>query len=184
MSQFFNQNDYFLITPAVLLGLFGCGILLIDFLHEAHHKFMNAVTALVGLAFTAYQLVRIQSQMDAANRPEIQGLNGALLVDHFAIGVEKFNRDAVTKILKDRGANPEENLDAGFHIKDPDGFDVQISNGQGNAKARKTAPNAKSAVPAPFESTGWQTIWPEALRDLTWTVLGSAFSAPLRAKRI
>ena len=48
------------------------------------------------------------------------------LVDHFAIGVEKFNKDAVTKQLQARGINPQENLDAGFHIKDPDGISVQI----------------------------------------------------------
>jgi len=48
------------------------------------------------------------------------------LVDHFAIGVEKFNKDVVTGQLKARGANPEDNLDAGFHIKDPEGISVQI----------------------------------------------------------
>jgi len=48
------------------------------------------------------------------------------LVDHFAIGVEKFNKEAVTRELKERGANPEDNLDAGFHIKDPEGISVQI----------------------------------------------------------
>ena len=48
------------------------------------------------------------------------------LVDHFAIGVEKFNKELVTRQLKERGANPEENLDAGFHIKDPEGISVQI----------------------------------------------------------
>lgn len=48
------------------------------------------------------------------------------LVDHFAIGVEKFNKESVTRELKERGANPEENLDAGFHIKDPEGIGVQI----------------------------------------------------------
>ena len=48
------------------------------------------------------------------------------LVDHFAIGVEKFNKESVTRELKARGANPEDNLDAGFHIKDPEGISVQI----------------------------------------------------------
>ena len=48
------------------------------------------------------------------------------LVDHFAIGVEKFNKEAVTRQLKERGANPEDNLDAGFHIIDPEGISVQI----------------------------------------------------------
>jgi catechol 2,3-dioxygenase-like lactoylglutathione lyase family enzyme len=48
------------------------------------------------------------------------------VVDHFAIGVEKFNKDAVTRQLKELGVTPEENLDAGFHIKDPEGMNVQI----------------------------------------------------------
>jgi catechol 2,3-dioxygenase-like lactoylglutathione lyase family enzyme len=48
------------------------------------------------------------------------------LVDHYAIGVEKFNKEAVTRELKERGVTPEENLDAGFHIKDPEGMRVQI----------------------------------------------------------
>ena len=51
------------------------------------------------------------------------------LVDHFAIGVENFNKDAVTRQLKERGANPEDNLDAGFHILDPEGIGVQIVGG-------------------------------------------------------
>ena len=48
------------------------------------------------------------------------------LVDHFAIGIEKFDKDSVTRELKARGANPEDNLDAGFHIVDPEGISVQI----------------------------------------------------------
>jgi len=48
------------------------------------------------------------------------------LVDHYAIGVERFNKEAVTRELKDRGATPDDNLDAGFHIKDPEGIRVQI----------------------------------------------------------
>jgi catechol 2,3-dioxygenase-like lactoylglutathione lyase family enzyme len=48
------------------------------------------------------------------------------VVDHFAIGVENFNRDAVTKDLLDRGVTPSQNVDAGFHVEDPDGYPVQI----------------------------------------------------------
>ena len=48
------------------------------------------------------------------------------LVDHFAISVENFNKEAMTRALKERGATPEENLDAGFHIKDPEGMNVQL----------------------------------------------------------
>jgi catechol 2,3-dioxygenase-like lactoylglutathione lyase family enzyme len=48
------------------------------------------------------------------------------IVDHFAIGVENFNREHVTEQLKAMGITTEENLDAGFHIKDPEGMNVQI----------------------------------------------------------
>jgi catechol 2,3-dioxygenase-like lactoylglutathione lyase family enzyme len=49
------------------------------------------------------------------------------LVDHFAIGVEGFNRDVVTKNLQELGLTPRENLEFGFHVKDPDGANVQIT---------------------------------------------------------
>lgn len=48
------------------------------------------------------------------------------LVDHFAIAVENFNKESVTRQLKEQGLDPLENLDAGFHIKDPEGMNVQI----------------------------------------------------------
>src|SRR5436309_13875733 len=44
------------------------------------------------------------------------------LVDHFAIGIEGFNRESVTRTLQQRGLMPEENLDAGVHVKDPEGM--------------------------------------------------------------
>jgi catechol 2,3-dioxygenase-like lactoylglutathione lyase family enzyme len=49
------------------------------------------------------------------------------LVDHFAIGVDGFNREAVTKELQSMGLTPRENLEFGFHVKDPDGANVQIT---------------------------------------------------------
>ena len=48
------------------------------------------------------------------------------IVDHFAIAVDKFDKDAITRYLKQHGANPEEGSDAGFHVKDPEGILVQI----------------------------------------------------------
>ena len=52
--------------------------------------------------------------------------NPAGIVDHFAIGVRNFNRDTVATTLKERGTEPSDNLDAGFHIVDPEGISVQI----------------------------------------------------------
>jgi catechol 2,3-dioxygenase-like lactoylglutathione lyase family enzyme len=48
------------------------------------------------------------------------------VVDHFAIGVEKFNKESATRQLKALGSDPSDNLDAGFHIVDPEGISVQI----------------------------------------------------------
>ena len=48
-------------------------------------------------------------------------------VDHFALGVENFNRESVMADLKSRGAAPLEETDFGLHVKDPDGFRVQLS---------------------------------------------------------
>lgn len=51
------------------------------------------------------------------------------LVDHFAIGVDHFDKESATRQLKLHGASPAENVDAGFHVKDPEGLNVQIVQG-------------------------------------------------------
>ena len=48
------------------------------------------------------------------------------VVDHFAISVENFDRQAVTQRLASHGLTPQQNVQFGFHIKDPDGVVVQI----------------------------------------------------------
>ena len=48
------------------------------------------------------------------------------LIDHFAIRVDTFNRDGVTQTLKRHGLTPDQNVEFGFHIKDPDGAVLQI----------------------------------------------------------
>jgi len=53
------------------------------------------------------------------------------IVDHFAIGIPRFNRDAAARYVKERGATPLEGNFAGFHVKDPDGIRVQISANSG-----------------------------------------------------
>ena len=75
---------------------------------------------------------------DKANKIARLGIGGKVLVslrvepppglvDHFAIGVDGFNREAVTKELQAMGLTPHENLEFGFHVKDPDGANVQIT---------------------------------------------------------
>lgn len=49
------------------------------------------------------------------------------MIDHFAIGVPQFNAQTGARYFTQRGATPMQGDYAGFHIKDPDGINVQIS---------------------------------------------------------
>ena len=49
------------------------------------------------------------------------------VIDHFAIGVPRFNAQTDARYFTQRGATPSQGDYAGFHIKDPDGINVQIS---------------------------------------------------------
>jgi catechol 2,3-dioxygenase-like lactoylglutathione lyase family enzyme len=84
------------------------------------------------------------------------------VVESFCFGIEPWDAKKVDAELRARGLAPVADNRANgyesFHVKDPDGFDLQISNG--TAKNRRTTPaNAKLLSPPPFESTGWKTIW-------------------------
>jgi len=83
--------------------------------------------------------------------------------DSFCWGIEPWDAKKVEAELKKRGLNPVADNDPkqdfqSFRIKDPNGFDLRISNG--NRKNRRQKPaSAKLAVPAPFEATNWKTVW-------------------------
>jgi catechol 2,3-dioxygenase-like lactoylglutathione lyase family enzyme len=85
------------------------------------------------------------------------------VVENFCFVIEPWNAAAVKAELVKRGLDPVAENDGNgfesFHVKDPDGWDVQISNANGLVKARKTPVTAKLAAPAPFEPTGWKTVW-------------------------
>ena len=50
------------------------------------------------------------------------------IVDHFAIGVPGFTKEAAARYAMQRGATPLDDPYAGLHVKDPDGINVQIFN--------------------------------------------------------
>jgi catechol 2,3-dioxygenase-like lactoylglutathione lyase family enzyme len=85
------------------------------------------------------------------------------VVEGYGFSIEPWNARVVEQELRTRGLNPVPDNDGkgfeSFHVKDLDGFDLQIGNGQGYARTRKAPATAKSSVAAPFEPTGWQTIW-------------------------
>ena len=81
--------------------------------------------------------------------------------DGFAWGIEPWDPDKVKAELDKRGLNPVAD-NAGdyrsFRVKDPDGFDLAITNGT-KGRRRKGPATAKLPAPAPFEPTGWNTLY-------------------------
>ena len=87
-----------------------------------------------------------------------------VVVESFSFAIQPWNAANVEAQLRRRGLAPTADHDGkgfeSFWVKDPDGWQVQICNGNGLVKQRKTAPaNATWAEPLPFEPTGWKTVW-------------------------
>jgi NADH-quinone oxidoreductase subunit N len=86
MAQFFTLSDYSMSLPVILLTLFALGILLMDLLIPAEWKWFNALTAFIGVLFSAAAVyVRIQRPLDAAGLPAQTAFMNAMLLDHFAV---------------------------------------------------------------------------------------------------
>jgi NADH-quinone oxidoreductase subunit N len=83
-SHFFQPADYVAITPEIVVTMFGLGILLIDFLiKDKAEKYLNAVTALIGLGMAAVQLARLWNGK-LLILPYV-GFGGSVVIDSFAI---------------------------------------------------------------------------------------------------
>jgi catechol 2,3-dioxygenase-like lactoylglutathione lyase family enzyme len=82
--------------------------------------------------------------------------------DGMCWGIDPWDAKKVEAALTMRGLNPVADNSGkdfeSFHIKDPDGFALQISNGN-KANRRKGAANVKLPAPAPFDAAPWKTIW-------------------------
>jgi catechol 2,3-dioxygenase-like lactoylglutathione lyase family enzyme len=87
----------------------------------------------------------------------------AAVVDGFGFAIDQWNAKTVGEELRKRDLSPvADNNGKGFesfHVKDPDGFDVQLCNTNGLVKARKTPATAKLEAELPFEATNWRTVW-------------------------
>jgi len=97
-----------------------------------------------------------------SGRPAASGAPGAV-VTSFGFVIEPWDARAVESELRKRGLSPVPDNDGkgfeSFHVKDPDGFDLQIGNGNGHARDRKTPSTARLSEPLPFQPTGWKTVW-------------------------
>jgi len=84
-------------------------------------------------------------------------------VENFCFVIEPWNAAAVESELRRRGLIPVAENDGhgfeSFHVKDPDGWDLQVANGNGLAKSRQAPATAMLSAPPQFESTGWKSVW-------------------------
>jgi NADH-quinone oxidoreductase subunit N len=78
-------TDYLLALPITLLTLFALGILLIDLMLPKEMKWANAVTAMIGVLFSAAGVVKIDLWLRSINAPLHLGFMGTMLVDRFAL---------------------------------------------------------------------------------------------------
>src|SRR3989338_9443461 len=85
LSEYFSAVDFLVLKPVILLTLFGVGVMLTDLLLEERHRYLSAVTALVGLGFAGAQMWMIQSQMRQAEVNQLEAFRGALQLDQFGI---------------------------------------------------------------------------------------------------
>jgi catechol 2,3-dioxygenase-like lactoylglutathione lyase family enzyme len=93
-----------------------------------------------------------------------RGGSARAVVESFCFAIEPWNAKTVEAELRKRGLNPVGEHDGrgfeSFHVKDPDGFDLQIGNSNGLTRSRRTRSTAATpSTAAPFEPTGWKTVW-------------------------
>jgi len=76
-------TDYLLALPITLLALFALGILLIDLMLPKEMKWANALTAFVGVAFSAASVYKIQ--LFLARAPGVPGMLNTMVIDRYAL---------------------------------------------------------------------------------------------------
>jgi hypothetical protein len=90
MPSFFAGPEYLLSLPIIMLSVFGIAVLMFDLALPREWKRLNAMIALIGIAFSTWSVAKIQMtfQFSDARGQEIMGISGymnSLLVDRIAI---------------------------------------------------------------------------------------------------
>ena len=87
MNPFYTSTDHFVVVPALMLALFGCAVLLFDFLifpEPKQRKWLLLFVAL-GEGFTGFGLWRQQAFLATNGLAELTGFHGAVTIDGFGI---------------------------------------------------------------------------------------------------
>src|SRR5947209_1847273 len=87
MGQFYTSTDHFTIIPAVMLALFGCAILLFDFLifPDPRHRKWLLIFVVLAEAFTGFGLYQQSAWLAGQPTSELTGFAGSVTVDGFGI---------------------------------------------------------------------------------------------------
>jgi len=87
MSQYYTSIDHFVLVPAIMLALFGCAVLLFDFLifPEPRQRKYLVLFVVLGLAFTGGALWRQQHFLSVQKIDNITAFGGSLTIDGFAL---------------------------------------------------------------------------------------------------
>jgi catechol 2,3-dioxygenase-like lactoylglutathione lyase family enzyme len=108
-------------------GLHGTGIDHVSILVTDLQRSAAFYQRVFGLTFVSEdkpnQILRLGTKRTLVSLRH-EGTSG--VIDHFALSVENFNREAVTEQLKQHGLTPQQNVQFGFHVRDPDGVVVQV----------------------------------------------------------
>jgi NADH-quinone oxidoreductase subunit N len=86
-SQFYTANDHFTIIPAIMLVLFGCAILIFDFLlfpDPRHRKYLIVFVA-IAEAFTGFGLYKQQAWLASSGITQLTGFSRSVTIDGFSI---------------------------------------------------------------------------------------------------
>ena len=85
IAQLFQPSDYLMSLPMVLLTIFALAILLIDLALPEEWKWLNAVTAIGGLAFAAKATVNVHLALERSHTPALGAFVNSMVVDHFTL---------------------------------------------------------------------------------------------------
>ena len=85
IESLYSAKDHFSIVPALMLALFGCAILLFDFLifPDPKQRKWLLIFVVLGEGFTGFALVKQMSWI--ASNGTIEAFNGSVVVDDFSI---------------------------------------------------------------------------------------------------
>jgi len=85
IDSFYTANDHFTILPAIMLALFGCAILLFDFLlfPDPRQRKWLLIFVAIGELFTGWGL--LQQQRWVAVNGTLEGFRGSVTIDSFSV---------------------------------------------------------------------------------------------------